>query len=75
MDANISLLVEIPEALHDSILHFLDTHPNWDQDRMYAAALSLFLLQNSGGESSQASPNYRSCAQVYLETLFQQSAA
>ena len=39
----------------------------------FAAALSLFLLQNSNGHSQTASQNYRACAKVYLETLFQQS--
>ncbi|ERN41988.1 protein of unknown function (DUF2811) [Rubidibacter lacunae KORDI 51-2] len=75
MDNNVSLLAEIPEQLHDALLRFIDLHPSWDQDRVFSAALSLFLLQNSGGESSQSSPYYRDCAQVYLETLFQQSAA
>jgi hypothetical protein len=66
-------LAEIPEELHESLKNYLETHPNWDQDRVFAAALSLFLLQNSGGQTNTASQNYRACARVYLETLFQQS--
>ncbi|GAB4232783.1 MAG: DUF2811 domain-containing protein [Stanieria sp.] len=72
MKAEVSILAEIPEELHKSLKNYLETHPTWDQDRVFAAALSLFLLQNSGGENSKASQNYRACARVYLETLFQQ---
>jgi hypothetical protein len=72
MKAEVSILAEIPEELHQSLKNYLETHPTWDQDRVFAAALSLFLLQNSGGENSEASQNYRACARVYLETLFQQ---
>ena len=71
MDSNVSILAEIPEELHLSLKNYLETHPNWDQDRVFAAALSLFLLQNNNGQSTEASQNYRACARVYLETLFQ----
>ena len=73
MSSAVSILAEIPEEIHLSLKNYLETHPNWDQDRVFAAALSLFLLQNNGGQtSSDASQNYRACARVYLETLFQQ---
>ena len=65
MSTSVSILAEIPEELHESLANYLETHPNWDQDRVFAAALSLFLLQN--GDRAK---NYRSCARVYLETLF-----
>ena len=71
MDSNVSILAEIPEELHLSLKNYLENHPNWDQDRVFAAALSLFLLQNSNGQTTEASQNYRACARVYLETLFQ----
>lgn len=73
MNTNISILAEIPEDLHASLQDYLNTHPTWDQDRIFAAALSLFLLQNGGGSAVQVSEHYRACARVYLETLFQQS--
>lgn len=72
MNTTVSILAEIPEELYDSLRNYLETHPTWDQDRVFAAALSLFLLQNSGSKTTQASQNYRACARVYLETLFQQ---
>ncbi len=72
MSSAVSILAEIPEELHLSLKSYLESHPNWDQDRVFAAALSLFLLQNNGGQGSDASQNYRACARVYLETLFQQ---
>ncbi|MEA5596445.1 DUF2811 domain-containing protein [Rivularia sp. UHCC 0363] len=63
MNATISLAAQVPEALHESLKNYLETHPDWDQDRVLTAALSLFILQN--GDSD------RHAARVYLETLFQ----
>ncbi len=71
MNSTVSILAEIPEELHLSLKNYLETHPHWDQDRVFAAALSLFLLQNNNRQTSEASQNYRACARVYLETLFQ----
>lgn len=62
MKATVSILSEIPEELHQSLKGYLENHPDWDQDRVFSAALSLFLLQNSNGD--------RRAARVYLETLF-----
>ncbi len=62
MKATVSILTEIPEELHQSLKGYLENHPDWDQDRVFSAALSLFLLQNSNGD--------RRAARVYLETLF-----
>lgn len=66
MNNTVSILAEIPESLHDSLRSFLDNHPTWDQDRLYAAALSLFLLQNSECD--------RSTSRVYLDSLFNNAA-
>jgi hypothetical protein len=73
MNTNVSILAEIPEALHESLKAYLETHSTWDQDRVFAAALSQFLLQTGEGKTPQESENYRACARVYLETLFEQS--
>jgi predicted TPR repeat methyltransferase len=62
MNATVPLLTEIPETLQESMNNYLETHPDWDQNRVLTAALSLFLLQN--GESD------RQAARIYLETLF-----
>jgi hypothetical protein len=72
MNTPVSILAEIPEELHESLKNYLENHPTWDQDRVFAAALSLFLLQNETNKTTQASGHYRACARVYLETLFQQ---
>jgi hypothetical protein len=63
----ISILAEIPEELHETLKGYLEAHPDWDQDRVFSAALSLFLLQN--GDSDRAT------ARVYLDTLFQRTAS
>ncbi len=62
MSNTLSILTEIPEELHQSLKSYLENHPDWNQDRVFTAALSLFLLQNSDGD--------RRAARVYLETLF-----
>jgi Protein of unknown function (DUF2811) len=74
MNATVSILAEIPEDLHDSLKRYLETHPTWDQDRVFAAALSLFLLQNGSSKTPEATQSYRACARVYLESLFQYPA-
>ncbi|MGJ3245412.1 MAG: DUF2811 domain-containing protein [Elainellaceae cyanobacterium] len=70
MNATVSILAEIPEDLHESLRSYLETHPDWDQDRVFSAALSLFLLQNGVGDTVESSRNYRRTARVYLDSLF-----
>ncbi len=70
MNATVSILAEIPEDLHQSLSGYLETHPDWDQDRVFCAALSLFLIQNSSSDTPDASRNYRRAARVYLDSLF-----
>lgn len=60
--ATISTLAEIPEDLHEALKFYLESHPDWDQDRVFVAALSLFLLQNGDCD--------RRTARVYLDSLF-----
>ncbi|NJK34181.1 MAG: DUF2811 domain-containing protein [Oscillatoriales cyanobacterium SM2_2_1] len=69
----VSILAEIPEELHETLKSYLEAHPDWDQDRVFSAALSLFLLQNGSSETVSASRSYRSTARVYLNALFQHS--
>lgn len=59
---SVSVFVEIPEGLHESYRKFLDTHPEWDCDRVMTQALAMFLLQNTEGDR-------RPIAGVYLDTL------
>jgi hypothetical protein len=61
MNSTVCLLAELPESLHCALRGYLDRHPDWDQDRAIAAALSLFLMQNNTD---------RNAARVYLDTLF-----
>lgn len=62
----VSLLIEVPEELQASLKTFLELRPDFDQDRVVAAALSLFLLQNRTGDVGES----RAAARVYLEALF-----
>jgi Protein of unknown function (DUF2811) len=65
MNSTVCLLTEMPESLHGALKTYLDRHPEWDQDRAIAAALSLFLMQNN---------NDGNAARVYLNTLFTEAA-
>jgi|GEM_PF-535276 len=67
MNPTVSIFAEIPETLHDSLKTYLETHPEWDLDRVFCAALSLFLLQNADSGTPEASRSYRQAARVYLE--------
>lgn len=62
MSTTVSILADIPEDLHEALMSYLETHPDWDQDRVISAALSLFLMQY--GQSD------RKTARVYLDSLF-----
>jgi Protein of unknown function (DUF2811) len=64
MNSTVCLLTELPESLHGALKTYLDRHPEWDQDRAIAAALSLFLMQNN---------NDGNAARVYLNTLFSEA--
>ncbi len=60
--ATISLMIEIPEALHQSMQDYLNTHDLWSQERVMQAALSLFLMQNG--------VNQPQVNRLYLDSLF-----
>jgi len=62
-DSIIRVEVEMPESLHAAMVTFMESRPDWDQPRVMAAALSLFLLQNRP-------TNDREVARVYLDSLF-----
>lgn len=61
----VSILADLPESLHESLTTYLEKHPDWDQDQVLTAALSLFLMQN--GECD------RDTSSLYLDTLFKHS--
>lgn len=67
----ISILAEIPEELHEVLFSYLESHADWDQDRLFAAALSLFLLQNKESEPTHVGLSSRQAARVYLDSVFQ----
>ncbi len=60
--AMVSLRAEVPEALLVSMRGFIDAHPNWDQYRLFQAALAGFLVQN-GVQS-------REVTRCYLANMF-----
>ncbi|MEI6830780.1 MAG: DUF2811 domain-containing protein [Synechococcaceae cyanobacterium ELA445] len=58
----VSLRADVPEALLVSMRGFIDAHPNWDQYRLFQAALAGFLVQN-GVQS-------REVTRCYLANMF-----
>lgn len=66
-EPTISLLVEVPEALHQVLKAYLEERPDWDQDRAVTAGLSLILLQQPLPRHSALR---RSASRIYLDTLF-----
>ncbi len=62
----VSLLAEVPEPLLQAMRHFIDEHPNWDQYRLFQAALAGFLVQHAPGD--------RTITRCYLANLFPGSA-
>lgn len=58
---SVCLLSEVPEGLLESLKGFLDDHQDWDQNRVMASALSLFLLQNGQKD--------RTTSEIYLSTI------
>lgn len=62
----VSLRAEVPEALLVSMRQFIDRHPNWDQYRLFQAALAGFLVQNG--------VQTRPITRCYLANLFPSQA-
>ena len=70
MHTPISLMIEVPEVLHEAMSSYLEMRPDWDQDRVFTAALSLFLLQNRSSDVAPDSAYQRQTSRIYLDTLF-----
>jgi hypothetical protein len=58
----VSLRAEVPEPLLKAMAAFIECHPNWDQYRLFQAALAGFLVQHG--------VNNRDVTRCYLANLF-----
>jgi hypothetical protein len=65
--ATVSFRAEVPEALLASMRGFIEQHPNWDQYRLFQAALAGFLVQNG--------LKNREVTRCYLANLFPAQAS
>jgi hypothetical protein len=63
MNEPISMVADVKPPVAAAIAAYLDSHREWDCDRIVNAALSLFLLQNSNSDNTEL-------ARVYLEAQF-----
>jgi hypothetical protein len=63
----VSFRAEVPEALLAAMRGFIEQHPNWDQYRLFQAALAGFLVQNGLGD--------REVTRCYLANLFPAQAS
>ena len=62
MGGTVSLRAEVPEPLLEAMRAFIDRHPNWDQYRLFQAALAGFLVQHGNHD--------RAVTRCYLANLF-----
>ncbi|MGG6267172.1 DUF2811 domain-containing protein [Leptolyngbya sp. AN03gr2] len=69
-EKNISILVEIPEHLHKLLSQYLETHPHWNQDQVFIASLSVFLMHTSKENITQIDSS--KINQACLDALFKQ---
>lgn len=60
--ATVSLRAEVPAPLLLAMRRFIEHHPNWDQYRLFQAALAGFLVQNGIRD--------RGVTRCYLANLF-----
>ena len=60
----VSMRADVPEPLLQSMQGFIEAHPNWDQYRLFQAALAGFLVQNG--------VQTREITRCYLANLFPQ---
>jgi len=61
-ELDVSLLIDIPQDLHQRMTAFLDANPSWQQDDFATCALAMFLIQV--GDSTT------SAARIYLDRTF-----
>lgn len=61
----VSLTAEVPEPLLRAMRLFIERHPNWDQYRLFQAALAGFLVQSPVRD--------RDITRCYLANLFPSS--
>jgi hypothetical protein len=61
-ESMVSLRAEVPEPLLEAMQQFIERHPNWDQYRLFQAALAGFLVQNG--------IRNRGVTRCYLANLF-----
>lgn len=61
-EGTVSLHAEVPEPLLQAMQAFIERHPNWDQYRLFQAALAGFLVQNG--------VRNRGITRCYLANLF-----
>ena len=62
----ISFQTEIPKAIQQAMMVYIEKHPNWDQYRLLQAALAGFLIQN--GISS------RLITRLYIGNMFRSNS-
>jgi len=60
--STVSLRAEVPEPLLQAMAVFIESHPNWDQYRLFQAALAGFLVQQGVQD--------REVTRCYLANLF-----
>ena len=68
----VALSVELSEKIYRCLQDFLADHPDWNQQRVMDASLSLFFLQN---HSHIKPEDYQACSQQYLHSVCADASA
>lgn len=65
---------DVPEDLAQSLQIFLESHPKWDDSRVFTAALAQFLSQQGVDDTCEAElarrEGYRRASSIYLDAMF-----
>lgn len=59
-DGKVEVCAQLDQRLHDAIAAYVAAHPGWDSNRVWTAAMSLFLLQNGQGDVGD----------IYIDAMF-----
>lgn len=70
----VSILAEIPESLHQSLQTFLQTHPEWDQDRAFCTALGQFLMVSLTSDTPEGAIASQGATKAYMDGFFGEAA-
>ena len=71
--SKVSVLIEIPEDLHEGVQNFLEQNIEWDVDRVHQNAIAQFLMHNAQPQKPNCmtfARRYRRYCRLWLDSMF-----